>query len=59
MDASVGETEEIERASGLEKLVSAMVILLLLGSGFYLEPWLQLVDASAKSLSLLFNPGGG
>ena len=58
-DASAGETVEIERASALEKLVSAMVILLLLGSGFYLEPWLELVDGPAQSLSLLFRSGGG
>lgn len=50
---------EIERASTLEKLVSALVILLLLGGGFYLEPWLALVDGPAQRLSLLFNPGSG
>jgi len=39
--------------------VSALVILLLLGGGFYPEPWLELVDGPAQSLSLLFNAGGG
>lgn len=57
----VGEQEqaEIERATALEKLIAAVVILLLLGGGFYPEPWLQLVDGSAHSLSLLFSSGGG
>lgn len=55
----VGEPVQIERASTLEKLVSAMVILLLLGCGFYPEPWLQLVEGPAHSLSLLLNPGRG
>jgi len=58
-EASAGETDEIEGASPLEKLVSALVILLLLGGGFYLEPWLLLVDGPAQGLSLLFNSGGG
>ena len=49
----------VEPASGLEKLVSAMVILVLLGGGFYPEPWLDLLDNSAQSLSLLFQGKGG
>jgi NADH-quinone oxidoreductase subunit M len=53
------EQAEIERATALEKLIAAVVILLLLGGGFYPEPWLQLVDGSAHSLSLLFSSGGG
>ena len=58
-DATDGDTEQVEPATTLEKLVSAMVILLLLGCGFYLEPWLRLVDGSARSLSLLFYSGSG
>lgn len=58
-DPSAEDMTEIERATPLEKLVSAMVILLLLGGGFYLEPWLELVDGPAQRLSLLFNPGSG
>jgi NADH-quinone oxidoreductase subunit M len=53
------EQQQIERASGLEKLVSALVILVLLGGGFYPEPWLDLLDGWAQSLSLLFQGKGG
>ena len=30
---------------------AAMVILLLLGAGFYSEPWLELIEQSAQALS--------
>ena len=57
--APAEEQVEIERASPQEKLVSLLVILLLLGGGFYLEPWLKLIDGTAHSLSLLFIPSAG
>ena len=39
------------RASPLERLLAAAVILLLLGTGFYSEPWLELIEQPAQALS--------
>ena len=47
---------QVERASPLEKLIAVTVILVLLGAGFYSEPWLALVETSAQQLSAPFNP---
>ena len=45
---------EVERASPLEQLVAVLMILILLGTGFYSEPWLELIDTSARNLSEIF-----
>ena len=42
---------EVARASPLEGLLAAAVILLLLGTGFYSEPWLELIEQPAQALS--------
>jgi NADH-quinone oxidoreductase subunit M len=47
---------EVARASFLERLLAAMVILLLLGVGFYSEPWLELIEQPAQALSSDFAP---
>ncbi len=47
---------EVARASFLERLLAAMVILLLLGTGFYSEPWLELIEQPAQALSSYFTP---
>ena len=43
--------QEVARASPLERLLAAAVILLLLGAGFYSEPWLELIEQPAQALS--------
>ena len=45
---------EVERASPLEQLIAVLMILILLGTGFYSEPWLELIDTSARNLSEIF-----
>jgi len=45
---------EIEPASSLERLTAVLMILILLGTGFYSEPWLELIDTSARNLSEIF-----
>lgn len=47
-------TMEIERATHLEKLIAILVIAILLGSGFYSEPWLELVESSTRALNMPF-----
>lgn len=46
--------EEIERATPLELLVAALVLAVLLVSGFYSEPWMALVDAPLEALGAQF-----
>jgi NADH-quinone oxidoreductase subunit M len=41
----------------LEQAVAVMVILILLGTGFYSEPWLELVEQPLQGLSTLFATG--
>lgn len=41
----------IAPASASERLIAGVVILVLLGAGFYSEPWLELVDAPLEALS--------
>ena len=44
----------MEPASPLESLIAVLMILILLGTGFYSEPWLELIDTSARNLSEIF-----
>jgi NADH-quinone oxidoreductase subunit M len=45
---------KVERATHLEKLIAVLVITILLGSGFYSEPWLELVESSTRALNMPF-----
>jgi NADH-quinone oxidoreductase subunit M len=45
---------EIQRITGPELLVAGMVVLVLLGAGFYTEPWLALIDKPLEGLSALY-----
>jgi NADH-quinone oxidoreductase subunit M len=44
----------IAPASWMERAIAGVLILVLLGAGFYSEPWLRLVDTPLAQLSLLF-----
>jgi NADH-quinone oxidoreductase subunit M len=50
-------TAAVEPATALERAIALMVILVLLGAGFYSEPWLQLVDTPLAALSERFGLG--
>jgi NADH-quinone oxidoreductase subunit M len=54
-----GQSGVIERASRMELLIAFVVVTVLLAAGFYLEPWLKLVEASLDSLAGHFHPVGG
>lgn len=43
--------QSIPAASVTERLIAGALILVLLGAGFYSEPWLELVDAPLQALS--------
>ena len=43
-------------ASLQEKIIAVMVIVLLLGVGFFPEPWLKLIDAPLNNLTQLYSP---
>ncbi len=45
---------EIQRITGPELLVAGMVVFVLLGAGFYTEPWLALIDKPLSGLSALY-----
>ena len=47
----------IAPASTAERLIAGTLILVLLGAGFYSEPWLELVDAPLEALSGRFGLG--
>ncbi len=47
----------VERTLPVEYLVAGTVLAVLLGTGFYLEPWMKLVDAPMQALAARF--GGG
>lgn len=46
--------DAIERATPMELLVAVLVLAVLLGTGFYSEPWMALVDAPLQALSAQF-----
>jgi len=48
---------KIPPASLMERAIAGILILVLLGAGFYSEPWLKLVDAPLTSLSDRFPHG--
>jgi len=45
---------EIERTQPMEYVIAGIVLIVLLGTGFYLEPWLKLVEAPLQLLSQRF-----
>ena len=55
-------SEAVETSSGkavadrpaLLRLDAVLVITILLGSGFYSEPWLELVESSTRALNMPF-----
>lgn len=49
-----GRTFEIEPASAKEQLIAGTLIVVLLGAGFYPEPWLELIENSFAGLNVLY-----
>lgn len=46
--------QAVERTLPMEYLVGGSVLAILLVTGFYLEPWMKLIEASLQALSLRF-----
>ena len=46
----------VERATAPELLVTGLVLAVLLGAGFYSEPWLALIEQPLKGLGDLYEP---
>jgi NADH-quinone oxidoreductase subunit M len=46
--------DNLQATSRMEYLLGAIVLLILLGAGFYMEPWLELIDTSLQSVSNLY-----
>jgi NADH-quinone oxidoreductase subunit M len=49
----------MQRMSAPELLVAGIVVFVLLGAGFYTDPWLELIDNSLQGLSGLYVSTGG
>ncbi len=49
----------VECASPLERLVAVMLLMVLLGTGFFSEPWLELTEQSLTRLSAIFVTSAG
>lgn len=49
-----GEGPAVERTQPAEYVVAGLVLVVLLGTGFYLEPWLNLVDTPLDALAARF-----
>lgn len=49
-----GGVESVAALSWMERLIAVVLILVLLGSGFYPEPWLKLIDAPLAELGARF-----
>ncbi len=56
--AAAGTASAVERTLPMEFLVAATVLLVLLATGFYLEPWLKLVEVTLQTLALRFGHAG-
>ncbi|MDH5407853.1 MAG: NADH-quinone oxidoreductase subunit L, partial [Gammaproteobacteria bacterium] len=46
--------KEIHPSSGLENVLAAAILLLLVIAGFYSEPWLELIETTAQSIGKPF-----
>lgn len=55
----VGEAGTVERASSMELLIAFVAVAVLLAAGFYLEPWLRLVESPLNALAVHFGSAGG
>jgi len=49
---------EIEPATRMERVIAAILIMILLGTGFYSEPWLDLLEHSFDGLTALYDGNG-
>ena len=47
-------TAEIEPATPMERVIAVVLIMILLGTGFYSEPWLELLEHSFDGLTALY-----
>ena len=45
---------QVKVTTKMEYMLGSVVIFILLGAGFYMEPWFELIDTSMKSLSQYF-----
>jgi NADH-quinone oxidoreductase subunit M len=52
------ERTQVERATWAETLLAATVVIVLLGNGFYSEPWIELVEKSLEGLSAIYTGPG-
>ena len=48
----------LEPPSGMERSIAVMIIVILVGSGFYSEPWLELLEHSFDGLTALYQGNG-
>jgi NADH-quinone oxidoreductase subunit M len=55
--ASAEATAKIPPATWPERVIAGVVILVLLGAGFYSEPWLEVTDAPLSALGARFGLG--
>ena len=46
---------DVEATQPMERFISGLLILIVLSIGFYSEPWMELVEQSAKTLSLPYH----
>jgi NADH-quinone oxidoreductase subunit M len=49
------QSKEIEPATGMERVLALSVIVILLGAGFYSEPWLELIESSLDGLNAVYS----
>jgi hypothetical protein len=42
----------------MERIIAVMLIMILLGTGFYSEPWLDLLEHSFDGLTALYDGNG-
>jgi len=47
--------KQIEPATAMERVLAVSVIVILLGAGFYSEPWLELIESSLDGLNTIYS----
>jgi NADH-quinone oxidoreductase subunit M len=50
--------KQIESATAMERVLAVSVIVILLGAGFYSEPWLELIESSLDGLNAIYSQHG-
>ncbi|GMQ87407.1 MAG: NADH-quinone oxidoreductase subunit M [Gammaproteobacteria bacterium] len=50
--------KQIEPATAMERVLAVSVIVILLGAGFYSEPWLELIESSLDGLNAIYSQHG-